>query len=139
MIAHDADGVGFHAVFTPVSSKLLQDGGEVCGIASATLRSPPVRAPAMMKVPASMRSGMMRCFAPWSLLTPLHADRGRAGALDFGAHGVEQLGQVGDFGFAGAILHDGLALGERGGHEQVFGASDRDFVEDNLRALEPIG
>ena len=27
-------------------------------------------APAIKKVPASMRSGMMRCFAPLSLLTP---------------------------------------------------------------------
>ena len=104
-----------------------------------TLRSPPVRAPAMMKVPASMRSGMMRCLAPCSLADALDANRRSAGALDFGAHGVEQRSEVGDFGFAGAVLHDGFAVGERGGHEQVFGSGDGDFVEDNFGAAEAVG
>ena len=48
------------------------------------------------------------------------------------AHGVEQCCEVGDFGFAGAILHDGFALGQGRGHQQVFGAGDGDFVEDDL-------
>ncbi len=93
----------------------------------------------MMKVAASMRSGMMRCLAPCSLSTPLHADGGRAGALDVCAHLVEQGGEVDDLRLAGAILQDGLALGERGGHEQVFGAGDGDLVENDFGALEPFG
>ena len=55
------------------------------------------------------------------------------------AHVVEQRGEVGDFGLAGAILHDGFALGESGGHEQVFGAGDGDLVEDDFRAVEAVG
>ena len=92
----------------------------------------------MMKVPASMRSGMMRCRAPWSLATPLDADGGRARAFDVCAHGVEQRGEVGDFGLAGAVLHHGFAFGKRGGHEQVFGAGDGNFVEDNFGALKAV-
>jgi hypothetical protein len=56
--------------------------------------------------------------------------------VNLGAHGVEQRGQVGDFRFARAVLHDRLALGERGGHQQVFGAGHGDFVENNLGAFE---
>ena len=61
----------------------------------------------------------------------LDADSGRAGAVDFRAHGVEQRGEVGDLGFARAVLHYGFAVGEGGGHEQIFGAGDGDFVENN--------
>ena len=93
----------------------------------------------MMKVAASMRSGMMRCFAPCSLLDALHADGGGARAFDLRAHLVEQVGEVGNFGLAGAVLHDGFALGQGRGHEQVFGAGDGDFVEHNFAALEAVG
>ena len=55
------------------------------------------------------------------------------------AHFVQQVGQVGDFGLAGAVLHDGFAVGQRRGHQQVFGAGDGNFVEDNLAALQPFG
>ena len=55
------------------------------------------------------------------------------------AHLVEQVGEVGDFGLAGAILQNGLALGEGCGHQQVFGAGDGDLVEDDFRALEAVG
>jgi hypothetical protein len=95
-------------------------------------------APAMMNVPASMRSGMMRC-ARRAVCDALHADGGCARALDLRAHGVEQRGEVGDFGLARAVLHHGFALGEDGGHQQVFGAGDGDLVEDDARALEPLG
>ena len=81
----------------------------------------------------------MRCLAPCSLADALDANRRSACALDFGAHGVEQGGEVGDLGFAGAILHDGFAVGERRGHEQVFGSGDGDFVEDDFSAAEAVG
>src|SRR4029077_6593581 len=72
------------------------------------------------------------------LVDALYLDRGRAGALDFGTHGVQQRGEVRDFRFTSAVLHDGFALGKRGGHQQVFSASDGNFVEDNFGAFEAI-
>ena len=59
-----------------------------------------------------------------------------AGAFDLCAHGDEQGGEVGDLGLAGAVLEDGFAVGEDGGHEEVFGAGDGDLVEDDVRAFE---
>ncbi len=93
----------------------------------------------MMKVPASMRSGMMRCLAPCSLRHALYANGGSARAFDLRAHLVQQVGEVGDFGLASAVLHDGFALGEGRGHQQVFSAGDGDLVEYDFAALEPVG
>ncbi len=69
----------------------------------------------------------------------LDADGGGAGAFDLCAHGGEERGEVGDFGLAGAVLEDGFAVGEDGGHQEVFGAGDGDLVEDDVRALEAVG
>ena len=69
----------------------------------------------------------------------LDADGAGAGAFDLRAHGVEEGGEVGDFGFAGAVLEEGFAVGEGGGHEEVFGAGDGDLVEDDVRAFEAVG
>ena len=69
----------------------------------------------------------------------LDLDGGGACAFDFGSHGDEEGGEVGDLGLAGTVLEDGFAVGEGGGHEQVFGAGDGDLVEDDVRALEAIG
>ena len=66
----------------------------------------------------------------------LDADGGGAGAFDLCAHGDEEGGEVGDLGLAGAVLEDGFAFGEGGGHEEVFGAGDGDLVEDDVRAFE---
>ena len=55
------------------------------------------------------------------------------------SHLVQQIGEVGDFRLTGAILEDGLALGESRGHQQVFGARDRDLVEANRSAFEAVG
>ncbi len=93
----------------------------------------------MMKVPASMRSGMMRCFAPLSLAHAFYANGGRARAFDLRSHFIQQGGEVGDFRLAGAILQDGFAFGQRSGHEQVFGAGDGDFVEDDFSAFQARG
>ena len=59
----------------------------------------------------------------------LHADGGGARAFDVGAHLGEQVGQVDDFGFARAVLHDGFAFGQHGGHQQVFGSGNGNLVE----------
>ena len=65
-----------------------------------------------------------------------HTNCRSAGAFNLSAHFVEQLGQIGDFRFARAILHDSFAIGERGCHQQVFGAGDGNFVEDDFRAAQ---
>ena len=69
----------------------------------------------------------------------LHADGGRSRTFDFRSHLVQQGGEVSDFGLAGAVPHDGLALGQRCRHEQIFGSSHCDLVEDNLRSFETLG
>ena len=51
---------------------------------------------------------------------------------------MSSASEVGDFRLTGAILHDGLAIGKRGGHQQVFSAGDGNFVEDNFGAFEAI-
>ena len=66
----------------------------------------------------------------------LDADGAGAGAFDFRSHGGEQGGEVGDFRLARAVFEDGFAIGEDGGHEEVFGAGDGDLVEDDVRAFE---
>ena len=83
--------------------------------------------------------GVDAVFCAVELVDSLDADGRRARALDLRAHGGEQRGEVGDFGFAGAVLEERFALGEDGGHEQVFGAGDGDLVEDDVRALEAFG
>jgi hypothetical protein len=84
---------------TPTSFSLprIAPGG---GIATGDVEIAAGDAPAMRNVPASMRSGMMRCFAPFSLLDAFDADGGRAGAFDL-APILFSKGEVGDFGFAG--------------------------------------
>ncbi len=76
---------------------------------------------------------------PVQLLDALDADPRRARALDLGAHGVEQIRQIQHLGLAGAVFQDGFALGQGGGHQDVFGAGDGDLLEDNLRAVQPVG
>ncbi len=71
----------------------------------------------------------------FQLAHAFYTDGGGAGALDFGSHLVEQGGEIGDFGFARAVLKNGFAFGQRGGHEQVFGAGDGNFVEDDFACL----
>ena len=73
------------------------------------------------------------------LVDAAHADGGGAGAFDVGAHLDQQVGQIDDLGLAGAVLHHGFALGEHGGHQQVFGAGDGDLVEGDAIALEALG
>ena len=67
------------------------------------------------------------------------ADRACACSFNFGTHGDEQGCQIGHFRFLGAVLHEGLAIRQYGGHQQVFGTRDGDLVEDNVRTLESFG
>ena len=79
---------------------------------------------------------MLRAF---QLAHAFYADRGCACAFDASSHFVEKIGEVGDFGFAGAILEDGLAFRQSCGHQEIFGAGDGDLVEDDLCAFQAVG
>ncbi len=69
----------------------------------------------------------------------LNADGCGACAFDLCSHGDEQGGEVGDFRLAGAVFKEGFSLGQRGGHQEVFGSGDGDLVEDDVCAFEPVG
>src|SRR5712691_6465131 len=66
------------------------------------------------------------------------ANGGGAGALDARSHLVQQVGEVGDFGFAGAILQHGFAVGQGSSHEQVFSTGHGNFVEYDVTAPEAV-
>ena len=51
-------------------------------------------------------------------------DAAGAGAFDFSTHGVEEMGEVNDFGFAGGGFDDGRARGKDGRHHKVVSAED---------------
>src|SRR5438270_1537166 len=69
----------------------------------------------------------------------LHADGGRTSAFDAGSHFVEQIGEVGDFRLARAVLQNRLTFGQGGSHQQIFGSGYCDFVEGNFSAFEAGG
>ena len=127
------------SVLTPTSCKLAEQRAEVRGIASGN-----VEIAAGHRAGDDERAGfdavgndaVPRAF---QFADAFHADGGGARAFDLRAHLVEQVGEVGDFGLAGAVLQNGLAFGESRGHQQVFGAGDGDLVEDDFRALEAVG
>ena len=65
-----------------------------------------------------------------------NAQRGGFVALNVGAHLAQQVNQVSDFGFAGTIFQNGLAIRQSGSHQNVLGPSHGDFFEDDVRALQ---
>ena len=69
---------------------------------------------------------------------PFNDDGGRAGAGDFGAHGVEHVGQVLNLGFARRVFDDGLALGRYGAHHGVFGGAHAGKIERNIGAVQAV-
>ena len=68
-----------------------------------------------------------------------NAESGSAIAFDVCAHFAEEDDEVGDFRFARGIFEDGFAVGEGGGHKNVFCSGDGDFVERDARAIEAAG
>ena len=139
IVAHHADGFGRGFRLDSDFMKLAEKRFEMRGIASRDVQ-----------IAASHRAGnderagfdavgndaVLRAF---QLAHTFHANGGRAGALDLRSHFIQQIGEVGDFRLARAVLQDGLAVGESRGHEQVFGAGDGDLVENNFCAFEAGG
>src|SRR5262249_37050205 len=69
----------------------------------------------------------------------LHPDRGGPRPLDVCPHLVEEVGEVGYFGFASAILKHGLTLGQSSCHEYVFRAGHSNPVKSDLGASQAVG
>ena len=66
-------------------------------------------------------------------------DGRRAGPAHVGAHGDEELGDVGDLRLAGGVLDAGVPGGEHRGHEDVLGGPDARELQVHARAVQPLG
>ena len=73
------------------------------------------------------------------LIHTLHPDRRRAGPLDIRAHGYQQRGYIDDLRLTSTIFHQRIALSQNRRHEQVFRAGHGNLVENNVRAMQPVG
>ena len=70
------------------------------------------------------------------LVYALDDDTARTGAVDAGAHQVQEVRQGNDLGLTGAVLDDGRSPGQDGGHHHVLGRGDARVLEVDLRAPE---
>ncbi len=75
---------------------------------------------------------------PVEPLDALDADFGSARAFDLRAHGGEQARQIGHLRLARGVAQYGFALGEDGGHHQVFRSSDGDALEVDHSAAQAM-
>ena len=66
--------------------------------------SPPAMAHAMRNVPVSMRSGMISCLDGFEFGDTVDFDEGGPRAGHVCTHPVQELGEVGDLGFACRVL-----------------------------------
>ena len=127
------------SISTPASSSFDEQRLEVLARARPrTSTSPPVMAPAIRSVPASMRSGMTRWSKPPSSRTPSIVIIAVPAPRDARAHPVERGGEVLDLGLARGVLDRGDAVGERRRHHQVLGGADRREVEHDPRAAQTL-
>ncbi len=67
---------------------------------------------------------------------PLDPDGTGSGAADAGAHRIQEIREIDDLRFAGGILQQGFALGERCRHHQVLGARNRHGIEHDMGAAQ---
>ncbi len=121
---------------TPHCSSFDEQGSEVGGVAAVDVEVAAGDGSGDEKGAGLDAVGIDLVAGAVELCDAFDADGGGAGAGDLCAHGVEKGGEVGDFGLAGAVLEEGFAFGEGGGHEKVFGAGYGDLVEDDVRAVE---
>ena len=71
-------------------------------------------------------------------LHSIDSDRRRSGALHLGPHGVEIVGQVGNFGFTRRVVDNRRSFGHHGRHEQILGSTDAGELQQYLRSKEPL-
>ena len=135
----DADGLLAYVEADAAFFKFGDQGSEVSGFAGVDVEiaagdgSRDEEGPGFDAVGVDAMTGSMKTG------DALNADGRGSSAFDLCTHGYEQSGEVGDLGLARAVLEEGFAVSEDGGHEEVFGAGDGDFVEDNVGAFEAVG
>ena len=111
VVAHDTDRVGGDFRFDSNFVKLAEQGVEMTGVASDD-----VEIASGHGAGDDERAGFDAVwndavFGAFQFADALYANGGRARAFNFGSHFIEQVREVGDFGFAGAVLENGLAVG----------------------------
>ena len=72
------------------------------------------------------------------LLDALDADAAGAVAFDLRAHGDQHLGQIRNFRLLRGVFEHRLALGQRSGHHEIFGARHGDHVGGDAGALQAL-
>src|SRR5579872_2105812 len=137
IVTHDADGIGGRLGFNSGFVQLAEQCVEMRGITSGDVEIASGHGSGDdegSRLDAVRNDAMLRTF---QFADTLHPNGGRASAFDFGSHLIQQVGEISDFGLARAVLQNALAFSECGSHQKVFGSSDGDLVENDLRALEP--
>ena len=124
----------------PACRSLATSAPRCSGTQSVIIRSPPVMAPAIRNVPASMRSAMMVWSAPCSFSTPLDVNGGACprprSARPSSRAGAHRSATSGS---RAALREHGLAARQHGRHDQILGAGHRDPVEMNVAPRNPSG
>lgn len=77
-------------------------------------------------------------FRPAQAADALDADGAAAVAFDLRAAGDKEVGQIHHFGLAGRVFQRGLAVGQHGGHEQVFRAAHGGHVKGDVGAAQLV-
>ena len=121
------------------SAELVDDAGDVLGDDAADKEIAGRQGPGDEKGACLDPVGDDGVGRPAELPDAVDAGRVFVRPIDLRAHLVEENGQVGDFGLAGAVLEHGLALGQSGGHEQVLRPRDRLLLEFDLGPAETVG
>ena len=109
------------------------------GRAPRTVTSPCVMAAAIANVPATIRSGTVRCVAGMQRVDAVDLSVDVPTPPISRAHLHEHLAQVDDLRLAGGVVDDRRALGEDGGHQDVLGRADAREVEPDRGAGAALG
>ena len=129
-----------HSTSAPAVTSLSSGSSRCCGLALRMVTSPRVIAAATAQVPATIRSGTVRCEVGGQRAGghALDLDRRGAGAGDLGAHLDQHVGQVDDLRLAGRVVDHRGAVGQHGGHQDVLGGPDTREVQPHRRPGQPV-
>ena len=132
----DADVVVADIEADAAGLELGDERAEVCGVAAIDVEIAAGDGPGDEECAGFDAVGVDAVTRAMQFGDAVDVDGGGSRAFNFCAHGVEQGGEVTDFGLAGAVLEEGVAVGEGCGHEEVFGTGDGNLVEDDVRSVE---
>ena len=70
---------------------------------------------------------------------PIDGDGVGAGTGNLSTHGVEEVGQVNHLGLTRGVFQHAAAVGQRGGHHDVFGTGHTYRIEEEMRTTQSTG